>query len=140
MHFYNPTAGDPNALRNAFHHCGQLAATGQHAHITLAVPAKGNLDGLISAFLGDQATRILQRDNKLDLNGITLHLATGRIPVRHRGPVLAAFATMKHVKTLSQSHYMTDLVYVPWQEDELPAFRKLFPEAQPIPEAPAPSK
>ncbi len=138
MYFYNPTFGDANAaLRNAFHLCAQLAGSGQHAHITLAVPGKGNLDGMVSEFIGEQATRALQRDNKLDLGDLTLHLATQRIPVQHRGPVLAAFAAMKHVQTLAKSHYVTDIVYIPWQEDELPAFRKLFPDAKPTPEASA---
>jgi len=135
-HFYNPIFGNADAaLRNAFLHCGQLAIAGQHAHITLAVSAKGNLDGMISSFIGDEAVRVLQRDKRLVMRDLTLHLATERIPIQHRGPVLAAFATLAHVKTLAKSPHTTHLVYIPWQEDELPAFRKLFPDAQPVPES-----
>jgi len=137
MYFYNPIFGDANAaLRNAFHLCGKLAVEGRYADITLAVPGKTNLDGMISEFIGEQATRSLQRDNKLDLHGLTLNLATQRIAVRHRGPVLAAFVSIKYIRVLAKSHYVTDLVYIPWQEDELPAFRKLFSDARPTPEAP----
>lgn len=137
MYFYNPTFGNADtALRNAFHLCGQLAVSGRHVHITLAVPGKTNLDGMISDFIGEKATHLLKRDNKLDLHSLTLHLATQRILVCHRGPVLAAFAAIKYIKALAKSHHASDLVYVPWREDELPAFRKLFPDAQPVPEAP----
>ena len=136
MYLYNPTFSDPDSiLRNAFHHCSSLAIAGRHMHMTLAIPAKGNLDGLISKYIGEEATRILLRDNKINLGKVTLHLATNRIPVRFRGPVLAAFTTIDHIKTLSKMRNVSDLMYIPWQEDELPAFRKLFPEAQPIPES-----
>lgn len=137
MYFYNLVFGDARAsLRNAFWHCGQIAVLGQHAHITLAVPALGNLDGLISSFIGEPATRTLQRDKKLALGDLTLHLSTQRLPVRYRGPALAAFTPIAQVEGLARSPYVTDLAYIPWQEDELPAYLKLFPQAQPIPEAP----
>lgn len=134
MHYYAPTLGSVEVLASAFFHAGKLALEGQHAHITLAVPTKGNLDGLISSCIGDQLTRALQRDNRVDLGGVTLHLATERIPVGHRGPVLALFAKIPHVKTLAKSPNATHLLYVPWAPDELPAFQKLFPTALPIPD------
>ena len=141
MYFYNPDFGDaPTSLRNAFHHCSALAVAGGYKHITLAVPAKGNLEGMISDYIGEEATRALLRDHRLDLGLMTLHLATKRIPVAYRGPVLAAFATIDQIKDLANSHNVTDLLYIPWQENELPAFRQLFPHAQPIPQSPPQDK
>jgi hypothetical protein len=141
MRFYSVSTGpDPDALKAGFWQCGQLAVAGQHAHVTLAVPQKSNLDGVISALLGDEPVRLLQRDKQINLGaGLTMHLVTKRIALRHRGPVLAAYATLDQIKDLARSHYATDLIYLPWQEDELPAFQKLFPDAQPLSPLPTPS-
>lgn len=76
------------------------------------------------------------RDSQINLGPITLHLATKRIPVSHRGPVLAAFATIDQIKALAKSDKVTNLLYIPWQENEVPAFRKLFPGSEPIPQLP----
>ena len=101
--------------------------------MALAVPQKTNLDGLISDLLSEKVVSVLERDNQLVLGTITLHLVTKRIPLRHAGPVLAAWTDIAQVKVLAGSFHTSGLIYLPWQEDELPAFRKLYPDAQPLP-------
>ena len=133
-HFYATQAGpDPDALKRAFRKCGELAVAGQHSSITIAVPAKGNLQGIMDEVLGEKAVAILLRDNALPLDDtLTLHLATKQIPARHRGPVLAAWTKIDHVAAIDQSGYATDIVYLPWLDDELAAFQTLFSSALPL--------
>ncbi len=122
-------APDPDALKLAFQKCGELATAGQHTNITIAVPAKGNLRGIIDTVLGDAAVDELLRNNTLPLGPITLHVATKQIPVRHLGPVLAAWTKLDHVTVIDQSGYATDIVYLPWLDDELAGFKTQFPQA-----------
>ncbi|MHB1056682.1 MAG: hypothetical protein ACYC0F_02220 [Rhodanobacter sp.] len=133
QYFCAPKAGpDPEALRRAFQICGGLATVGKCDVINIAVPAKGNLQGLIEDLIGEKAARILARDNALSLGSLTLHLVTRRVPLSYQGPVLAAWTDMKQVKEIAQSYRATDLIYLPWQDDEAVEFRALFPYTQEI--------
>ena len=59
---------------------------------------KNNLDGVVNTEFGDDVIRVLDRDNRLDLKGITLHLLTEKIQLRKlEGPVVAA----KYIPTSS---------------------------------------
>ena len=53
----------------------------------LAVQSKNNLDGAIRNVFGDDVIRVLDRDNKLNLKGITIQLLTEKIHFR-RWPCL----------------------------------------------------
>lgn len=58
----------------------------------LAVHSKNNLDGVVRKVFGDSVIRVLDRDNKLELKGITTQLLTEKIQIRRlEGPVLAIF-------------------------------------------------
>src|SRR5690606_37786205 len=119
-YYHAPQAGpDPEALKRAFLKCGELAAAGGHNAINLAVPTKGNLQGsLIEDLLGEEATRLLMRDNQLSLGVVTIHLTTKRLTMSYRGPVLAAWIALDQLKDLFRSRRTIDLVYLPWAEDE----------------------
>ena len=133
MYFYAPRSGpDPEALKLGFRKCGELAVAGKHQNTALAVPTKGNLQGLIGDLLGDKAASVLARDNALDLGGLTIRLVTKRVPLRHRGPVLGAWTTIDHVKELARSHYATAIVFLPWLDEELDEFKASFPNALPL--------
>lgn len=133
MIFYAAKTGpDPDALKLAFQKCGALATANQCTAITIAVPTKGNLQGIMDEVLGEKAVAILLRDNALRLGPITLYVATERVPPAHRGPVLAAWTNIKHITTIVQSHLTTDIVYLPWLDEELVEFRKRFPQALPL--------
>jgi len=133
VYFYAPRSGpDPEALKLGFRKCGELAVAGKHQNTALAVPTKGNLQGLIGDLLGDKAASVLARDNALDLGGLTIRLVTKRVPLRHRGPVLGAWTTIDHVKELARSHYATAIVFLPWLDEELDEFKASFPNALPL--------
>lgn len=132
-YYHAPQAGgDPEALKRAFLKCGELATAGGHKAINLAVPTKGNVQGIIEDLLGEEATRLLLRDNRLPLGVVTIHLVTKRLALNYQGPVLAAWTDIDQVKGLARSHLVTDVVYVPWVEDELTEFKKLHPNAKAI--------
>lgn len=132
-YYHVPKAGpDPGALKRAFLKCGGLATAGGHKAINLAVPAKGNVQGLIEDLLGEEATRLLLRNNCLPLGVVTIQLVTKRLPLSCQGPVLAAWTDIDQLKDVARSPWVTDVVYVPWIEDELTEFKKLYPNAEAI--------
>jgi hypothetical protein len=127
MYHTNSSGPDMIALKAAFKKCGELSQKGKHLQVGLAVPTKGNLYGIISDVIGEDATTILQRKNKLDLKGITIHLITDRIkPKSFRGPVLAAYTTIDLIKKMVRAGYATDIVFVPWLEEELAVYLSLY--------------
>lgn len=67
---------DEEALRAAFLKCGELMKVRGGAVMGLAVHTKNNLDGAIRSVFGEDVVRVLDRDNKLDLKGIVIHLLT----------------------------------------------------------------
>jgi hypothetical protein len=133
VYFYATKPGpDAEALKLGFRKCGELAVAGKHQNTALAVPTKGNLQGLISDLIGDEAAGVLARDKALDLGGLTIRLVTKRVPLRHCGPVLGAWTTIDHVKELARSEYATAIVFLPWLDEELSEFRASFPDARPL--------
>ena len=63
------TGPDEAALRAAFHHCGALLQARCCSTMALAVHTKNNLDGVIRNVFGDTVIRVLDQENRLDLNG-----------------------------------------------------------------------
>ena len=120
---------DPHVFTRAFVKCGELAITGNHGDMSIAVPAKGSLQGTIEDVIGDGVYRALMRDNCAVFSDVRLHLVTKQIPVRHRGPVIAAWIKIPRLLALSQSRLATDIIYLPQLDDELLAFRSRFPDA-----------
>lgn len=90
----------------------------------MIVPQKGNLEGVIREVLGDQATRQLEKHNKLELDGLTIHLFTERKPINFSfaGPALVIYATNKHLDQVVKCSRPTDLIFVPWADTEQTAF------------------
>ncbi len=89
---------DEEALRAAFLKCGELMKVHGCAVVGLAVHTKNNLDGAIRSVFGEGVVRVLDRDNKLELKGIVIHLLTEKIQLRRlEGPVLAAFLNPKKI-------------------------------------------
>jgi hypothetical protein len=133
MTHFHTTKGDADALRLAFSKCGQLANAGNHAHVTIAVSTKTQLQGILDEVLTEDAAKALARNNLFKISPtLTVHLATERIPVRFAGPVLAAWVNMDHMATIEQSGYATDIVYVPWASEELAGFKTLFTDAEQV--------
>ena len=99
----------------------------------LAVHSKNNLDGVIRSVFGDDVIRVLDRDNKLNLKGITIQLLTEKIQIRRlEGPVLAAFVDPKKLSKIVGCTGVTDLVFMPWTAEEHPAYLEVYPSSQDI--------
>lgn len=99
----------------------------------LAVHSKNNLDGVIRSVFGDDVIRVLDRDNKLDLKGITIQLLTEKIQMRRlEGLVLAAFVDLKKLSKIVGCTGVTDIVFVPWAAEEYPAYLEVYPSSQEI--------
>ena len=72
-HFHTRSIGpDEDALRAAFQYCGALLQARGCSTMGLAAHTKNNLDVAIRSVFGEVAVRVLDEDNKLDLDGITV--------------------------------------------------------------------
>ena len=99
----------------------------------LAVHNKSNLDGVVRTVFGDSVVKVLDRDNKLDLKGITIHLLTEKIQLRKlEGPVVAAFVDPHKLDKIVSSVGVTAIVFVPWAAEELPIYLAAHPSSQEI--------
>lgn len=124
---------DEDALRAAFRHCGALLQARGSSTMGLAVHTKDNLDGVIRSVFGERVIRALERDNRLDLKGITLHLLTEKIQIRKlEGPVLAAFMSPDKLAKIIACAGVTEIVFVPWAADEHAAYLAAHPSSREI--------
>lgn len=124
---------DEAALRAAFLQCSALMQQRSSATMGLAVHNKSNLDGVVRAVFGDSVVKVLDRDNKLDLKGITIHLLTEKIQLRKlEGPVVAAFVDTHKLDKIVSCAGVTDIVFVPWAAEELPIYLAAHPSSQEI--------
>lgn len=132
--FHTHSVGpDEAALRAAFLQCSALMQQRNSATMGLAVHNKSNLDGVVRTVFGDSVVKVLDRDNKLDLKGITIHLLTEKIQLRKlEGPVVAAFVDPHKLDKIVSSAGVTDIVFVPWAVEELPAYLAAHPSSQEI--------
>jgi len=132
--FHTHSVGpDEAALRAAFLHCSALMQQRGSATMGLAVHNKSNLDGAVRSVFGDSVVKVLDRDNKQDLKGITIHLQTEKIQLRKlEGPVVAAFVDPHKLDKIVSSVGVTDVVFVPLVAEELLNYLAAHPSSQEI--------
>jgi hypothetical protein len=132
--FHTHSVGpDEAALRAAFLQCSARMQQRNRATMGLAVHNKSNLDGVVRTVFGDGVVKVLDRDNKLDLKGITIHLLTEKIQLRKLdGPVVAAFVNPHKLDKIVSSAGVTDIVFVPWAAEDLPIYLAAHPLSQEI--------
>lgn len=132
--FHTHSAGpDAAALQAALDKCNALMQDRGVSAMGLAVHGKDNLDSVVQGVFGDSVVRVLDRDNKLDLKGITTHLLTEKIQLRKlEGPVVAAFVDAHMLDKIVPSLGVTDIVYVPWTPDDLSAYVAEHPSSKEI--------
>lgn len=133
QYFHAAKSGpDPEGLKRAFKKSAELAVARGCPVINIALSTKNNLEGLMEDVLGEGPARLFGKNNELPLGSITLHLVTKRVPLSFEGPVLAAWVDFEHVQELSEHYRTKDLIYLPWLEEELVGFQRLFPNSEEI--------
>ncbi len=122
--FHTHSVGpDEAALRAAFLQCSALMQQRHRTTMGLAVLNKSNLDGVVRTVFGDSVVKVLDRDNKLNLKGITIHLLTEKIQLRKlNAPVVAAFVAPHMLDKIVSSAGVTDIVFVPWAVGDIPFY------------------
>lgn len=132
--FHTRSSGpDEEALHAAFLKCNRLMPQRACSSMGLAVHSKINLDDIVRKVFGDSVIRVLDRDNRLELKGVTTHLLTEKIQLRKlEGPVLAAFVNPEKLDKIVSCDGVTDIVFVPWTAEELAAYLKANPLSEEI--------
>lgn len=136
-HHTRSSGPDADALRAAFRLSCELLQSRLSEIMGLAVHTKAQLDGTVRDVIGDDVVRGLDRNNRVQIKGITFQLLTEKIQVRKLdGPVLEAFVSPAKLNKIIACQGVTDLVFVPWEAAELQAYEAEFPESIPIFPAP----
>ena len=132
--FHTVSVGsDEQALRFAFQKCGALLQSRGCTAMGLAVHSKANLDSVVKTVFGDDVVHVLERDNKLEMKGITLYLLTDKIQLRKlEGPVVAAFIDPDKLDKIISCYGVTDVVFVPWATEDLPTYLVTHPSSEEI--------
>lgn len=128
--FLGALGPDKSILLAAVRLGAQRAAERELQHLTMAIPALGNLQGMIEDVFGEPFTRAIGRDYQVDLKGFRVHLATKRRPPAVIGPVVALFTPPEQTRALLSDRHTTDLVFVPWTDDDVTQFQKRAPHAE----------
>lgn len=132
-HHTRSSGPDANALREAFRLSCELLQSRHSEIMGLAVHTNAQLDGIVRDVLGHEVVRGLDRNNRVQLKGITIQLLTEKIQVRKLdGPVLAAFVSAAKLDKIIACQGVTDIVFVPWETAELQAYEAEFPESIPV--------
>ena len=92
--------------------------------VAIAVHQKGNLAGVIEESIGEAAVKeLLKPAGHLDFEGVRIFVITEKIRSGFRhGVIVAAHVSTKLMDKLITDYRTTDVVYVPWQPDELSAY------------------
>lgn len=92
--------------------------------VAIAVHQKGNLTGVIEEAIGEAAVKqLLKPAGYIDFEGVRLFVITEKIRSGFRhGVIVAAHVSTKFMEKLTADYRTTDVVYVPWQPDELTAY------------------
>ena len=132
--FHTSSIGpDEQALHAALLKCRALMEHRACSTMGLAVHSKNSLDGVVRNVFGDSVIRVFDRDNKLELRGVTTHLLTEKIRVRRlEGSVLAAFVNPEKLDKIALCDGVTDIVFVPWTAEELAAYLGAYPSSEKI--------
>ncbi len=97
----------------------ELAREEGAEHVGFAVPARENLRHLERSQLGP-AFKALHNGDHATIEGLPIYLFTrGTAPQDFSGPVLAIITPPNQTIELAGLHSVTQLVYVPWQLDDL---------------------
>lgn len=90
-------------------------------NILLAVPQKDNLDGAIKDVFGDKFVKSLLKGENVVVGDKKFSLMTCRTGPQfsHEGAVLAIHATKGLLDKIDNLHGTTDILLVPWIEDDL---------------------
>ncbi|HED14979.1 MAG TPA: HNH endonuclease [Gammaproteobacteria bacterium] len=129
----DPIVSEAMAIRAAFVLCRVLMGERGHSVMGLAVHGKSDLNDAIRTAIGQDVIRALGRNNKFEVNGITIYLLTERIQVRKlEGPVLAACVDPGRLNAIISCAGVTDVVFVPSSDDDLAAYLAAHPESDEV--------
>lgn len=124
MIYYTPSTGpDIDALRDSFKKIGEIVQAKKLTETAILVPQKSNLGGIIQDLLGESTVKCLLKSHQVDLDGLLMRLFTGRrMPRFFNGPIIAAYIDIKSFSELIKACPTSDIVFVPWTEDERDEF------------------
>lgn len=132
--FYTSSHGaDPAARKRAMGKLLELAQRQEPREAFLALPYKANLENYQGeGLLPDAALNALAKIGSATVQGVTirLHVERGGRRLPARGPVLALDSNPSLLESVLNDDRATAVIFVPWTESELAAFRSANPAAE----------
>jgi hypothetical protein len=141
MKFYTNSFGsDENAVEAGLKQLIQLGKETLQAGI--AVHQEANLEPgtALARALDPQPYAVFRARGAVTFNNVKMFKMTERNNATEfrKGPILALHVSSKRLKQLMEDPRMTDIVYIPWSEEERDGFKKNNPDAREIAFIPEP--
>lgn len=142
MKFHVNTHGDDQAgFKTALVKAIELAIVSGTGELLIRIGLLGNTSGIMSDVLGNQFVNSLVKSKKKSLNidGHTIDVflesdKSGKSSFR-TGSILALWATAESLDTVLKDRRGTNLVYVPWLEEERDEYLRANPDSEEVTEA-----
>jgi hypothetical protein len=134
MQFHTPTHG-PNdvAFKRALLHAINLAQSSGTNEVLILIHGLNQLDGVISAVLGQAITKILKKKHVAKAGNVTVYLETERIKSQFRnGVIFSPHISSTLLAIALNDTRATDFVYVPWTNQELTDYLQNNPHSTAI--------
>lgn len=110
--------------------CAYLTARRGVRELGIAVPGKDALRDGLSGLWNANALGLLERENRCELDGMTVFLLTEKIRVgRMAGPIIAIGTDLGLLAEIAAGHGVTDLIYVPRTPECLAAYLARHPDS-----------
>jgi hypothetical protein len=125
LYHSNSTGPDVQAFKDAFKKCHQLALV-SNKEMKITVHTKNQLEGnVIEDALGKDFVKALL-NKSVPIQGVTIHLETERKQINTSMVVLAPHISFKYLEKIIENNTKSDIVYLPWAEEELKEYLKKY--------------
>ena len=131
--YYSNTHG-PNRkeVEKAITLATTLAQQNAFSEAAIAVPLKQGLIGnVVTYVIGSERAKSLMTSGYTNFKGCVFYLLTCHIdgPFFESGPVIAAFTPLPFLERLMEDPRATDIIYLPWMQEERIDFQRTNPQA-----------
>lgn len=129
MNYHTNTHGPSEAgFKVGFLKAISLAESNGTNQVLLLTHSLQNLNGVISSVLGKDDVKAFEKNRIAQSGSVTIYLETERInSIFSKGAIFAPFVSHTLLAKATGDYRATDVVYIPWAEEELQSYVKTNP-------------